>query len=283
MADTAFQIQYRKEAIMGFEFGMSDLRSCVTTEAVIKGNAAEFVVADSGGASAVTRGVNGLIPARTDDLAQYTATLVEWHDLVRRTRFNIFASQGDGNAIMQKTTRKVMNRKIDLDIMSALATGTNLTTYTGPGYYMNLALATRALTILGVNQVPVEEEDNMFFLATPAAKAYLLQLPEFTKGGEYVEIKPLVGPSRRFYRWCGFNWIFSPLLPGVATNNETCIAFHRDAIGHAVNTGEMQALAGYHEEQDYSWARTTCFMGSQLLQNKGVVLVPHDGSAYAAV
>ena len=100
MADTAFEVQYRKEAIMGFEFGMSDLRTCVTTEAVIKGNQAVFLVADSGGASASNRGVGGLIPARADDLQQYTATLVEWQDLVRRTSFNIFASQGDGRRIV---------------------------------------------------------------------------------------------------------------------------------------------------------------------------------------
>jgi hypothetical protein len=280
--DQAVQIQYRKEAIMGFEFGMSDLRSAVTTEAVIKGNQATFLVADSGGASATTRGANGLIPARADDLNQYTATLVEWHDLVRRTSFNLFTSQGDGKRIMQATTRKVMNRKIDLDIIASLVTGTNKTATTGAGITASLSLVTKALTLLGNNQVPAEEEDNMFFLASYAFRAYLMQIPEFTKGGQYVDVKPLVGPARRFYRWAGFNWIFSPLVTGVATSNETCVAFHRDAIGHAVNTGDMQALAGYHEEQDYSWARTTCFMGSQLLQNKGVVLVPHDGSAFVS-
>jgi hypothetical protein len=40
VSDTAFQVQYRKEAIMGFEYGQSDLRTSVTTEAVIKGNQA---------------------------------------------------------------------------------------------------------------------------------------------------------------------------------------------------------------------------------------------------
>ena len=49
-----------------------------------------------------------------------------------------------------------------------------------------------------------------------------------------------------------------------------------------MNTGDIQALAGYHEEQDYSWARTTGFFGSKLLQNSGVVVMKHDGSAYVA-
>lgn len=277
MAD-AFQVQYRNEAIMGFEQGISYLRSSVTTEAVIKGNQAVFLVADSGGAAPSTRGANGLIPARNDNNNQYQCNLVEWHDLVRKTSFNIFASQGDQRRIMQLTSRKVMNKKVDQDILAALQAAT-LTT--GTAQQASLALVTKALTILGNNEVDVEEEDNMFFVASPAFQAYLLQIPEFSKA-DYVEIKPLVGPVRRMRRWAGFNWIFHPKIVGKGTALEYCFAFHKNAIGHAVNTGDMQALAGYHEEQDYSWARTTAFMGSKLLQNNGVVVVKHDGSAYVA-
>ena len=125
MADTAFQKQYRQESVMTFEEGMSWLRQTTVMESVIKGNQAEFLVAGSGDASAVTRGVNGLIPARADDLTQNTCTLVEWHDLVRKTRFNIFASQGDQRAIMQATSMKVMNRRVDADIIAQLDTATN--------------------------------------------------------------------------------------------------------------------------------------------------------------
>ena len=277
MADTAFQVQYRKEAIMGFEYGMSDLRNSVTTEAVIKGNQAIFLVADSGGAAASNRGINGLIPARTDDLNQFTATLVEWHDLVRRTSFNIFASQGDGRRIMQTTTRKVLNRKIDLDIMSQLITGTQYIGTTAST--MTLAMALRAKTVLSLQQVNITEVDNMFAVISPAAMSYLEQVKEFNSA-PFVEIKPLNGAASRYRRWSGFNWIEHPLVPGVGTASETLFFYHRDAIGHAVNTGEMQALAGYNEEQDYSWARTTCYMGSTVLQNRGIVLARHDGSAY---
>jgi hypothetical protein len=277
MSDAAFIVQYRKETVEGFEFGQSDLRASVCTEAVIKGNQAVFLVADSGGASASNRGVNGFIPARVDDLNQYTATLVEWHDLVRRTSFNIFASQGDGRQIMQRTTRYVLNRKTDLDIMAALSTGTN---YIGTSATtMTLAMAIRAKVALSLQQVPIQEVDNMFAVISPAAMGYLEQIKEFNSA-PFVDVKPLNGPARRFRRWSGFNWIEHPLVPGVGTSNETLFFYHRYAIGHAVNTGEMQALAGYHEEQDYSWARTTAFMGSILLQNRGVILARHDGSAY---
>src|SRR5512147_699548 len=116
MSDVAFQIQYRQEFIAAFEQRQSLLRDTVTTEAVIKGNQAIFLVADSGSATAVTRGVNGLIPARADNLTQNTCLLGEWHDLVRKTGFNVFASQGNQRAIMQDTVMSVINRKIDSQI-----------------------------------------------------------------------------------------------------------------------------------------------------------------------
>ncbi|KAA3527052.1 hypothetical protein GOZ96_04745 [Agrobacterium vitis] len=277
MAETAFQTQYRQEFIAGFEQGQSYLRPATVTETVTKGNTATFLVADTNNAEAVTRGVNGLIPARADDLNQYSATLVEWHDKPRRTNFNIFASQGDGRRIMQTGTRKVMNRKIDQDIISALNTATQTA---GAATTMSLNLTMKALTILDNNDVETEDEDNMFFLGSGAVRAYLMQTTEFAKA-DYVEIKPFVGPAIRMRRWAGFNWIFHQGLAGKGTASETCFAFHRNAIGHAVNSGEMNVSAGYNEEDDYYWARTSIFMGSKLLQNSGVVKVLHDGSAYA--
>lgn len=279
MSDTAFQVQYRKNAIMGFEQGVSLLRNSVTTEAMVKGNQATFLVADSGGATPNTRGVNGLIPARTDNLNQYTATLVEYHDLVRRTSFNLFASQGDGARIMQETSRKVLNRKTDQDILAELQNGTQFAFSTAQT--ASLRLVTQAEAILGNNAVDMEEIDKLFFVASPAFRAYLRQIPEWTKG-DYVEIKSLSGAVKTYYRQWGFNWIFHPNIVGKGTALEYCFAFHKDAIGHAINTGEMQAVADYNKEQDYSYARTTGYMGPKLLQNSGVVVVKHDGSAYAA-
>ena len=124
MADNAPQIQYRQEFIQAFEQHQSLLRDTVTTEAVIKGGQAVFLVAGSGSASATTRGLNGRITARPDSLTQNTCTLQEWHDLVRKTGFNIFESQGNQRAIMQMTSMAVLNRKTDSLITDALATGT---------------------------------------------------------------------------------------------------------------------------------------------------------------
>jgi hypothetical protein len=277
MADTAFQTQYRQEFIAAFEERQSLLRSAVVTEAVIKGNTATFLVAGSGGATAVTRGVNGLIPARADDLNQLSATLAEWHDLVRKTGFNVFASQGDQRRIMQETTMAVINRKVDADIIAQLDAAT---VDTGTTATASVSMVAKSLSALGNAEVPITEMDNMFGVVTPAFWGYLMEIKEFASG-EYVDVKMFNGSIRKMFRWFGVNWIVHPNLTGVATSTELCYLFHRNAIGHAVNTAGITSPVGYDEEQDYSWARASVYMGSKLLQNTGIVQMKHDGSRAA--
>jgi hypothetical protein len=273
---TAFQTQYREEFIHGFEFRQSMLRSCTVTETVIKGNKATFLVASSGGATAVTRGVNGLIPARNDANDQFECTLAEWHDLVEKTNFNIFASQGDQRRIMQETSMAVVNRKVDQDIIAQLDTAT---LHTGAYAPASLAMVAKAKTILGINYVPTSEVDQMFAVVTPAFMGYLMQVAEFASA-DYVDAKPFTGRPGTMLRWFGVNWIESPLLTGTGTAAEKCYLFHRNAIGHALDKDNLESPVGYEEKQAISWARVSGHFGSKLLQNGGIVQMRHDGSAY---
>ena len=279
MATSAAITQYRTETVKGFEQNESLLRMTVTTEAVIKGNTATFLVADSGGAAATTRGVNGLIPARNNSLTQTSATLVEKNDLVEMTGFNIFQSQGDQRRIMQDTSRAVINRDIDDVITTILNTGT---VDTGTAQTASLQMVLRAKAILGYAKVP--NDGQIFAAVTPGFMAHLLQVPEWSNA-DYVSIKPLVNDTTGWrdtpmmYRWMNINWIEHPDLPGVNTNAEKCFMYHRSAVGHAINSGDIQALIGYEEKQDISWARTSVYHGAALLQNAGIVVMNHDASA----
>lgn len=274
MSQSAFQKQYRSEYIKGFEKRQSLARRTVTTEAVMSGNEATFLVADSGDATAVTRGLNGDIPTRPDNLNQYTATLKEWHDVPERTNFNIFASQGDGRRIMQETCMSVINRKIDTDIHDALSTGT-LTW--GAAAAATLTLVTTAKTKLGNNFAL--EDDDVFALITPAFHGYLMGLNEFTSA-DYINLKPFENVAKsRAFNWYGVNWIVDAGLPGTGTASATCFMYSRKAIGHAMNTAATKTYVGYDEKNDKSWARCTEYMGSKLLQNSGVIKMLHDDSA----
>lgn len=279
MSDTAYQTQYRDEYIAAFERRDSLLRACVTTEVSIKGNTVVFLVAGSGGASAVTRGVNGRIPARSDDNTQLSCTISEWHDLVEKTNFNIFASQGDQKRIMQETTQAVINRKADDQIITELQTAT-LTT--GPAVPFSLAKALHAKTILGNNNAG----GSMVYAAiTPAAYAYLAQNPEFTNI-QYVDIKPFAATNDAIearFRWMNIEWIVHTGLPGLGTAAEVMFMWNMRAMGHAADVKGLQTPVGYNDEQDYSWARASMNMGAKKLQNSGIVLINHDGSAFGAV
>jgi hypothetical protein len=274
MADSAFQRMYRQEFIAGFEKRQSLTRHTVVTETEVNGNEAVFLVADSGGAAAVTRGINGDIPTRADNLNQYTATLKEWHDVPERTNFNIFASQGDGRKIMQHTSMAVVNRKIDKDIHDALS----LATLTwGAAAVATLTLVTTAKTKLG-NAFALKDAP-VYALITPAFHGYLMGLNQFTSA-DYISSKPFEGVDKSYaFNWYGVNWIVDGALPGVGTADATCFMYSQNAIGHACDTTNLQTFVGYDDKNDKSWARCSTYMGSKLLQNSGVIKMRHDDSA----
>ena len=278
MADNAAQIRYRTEFIAGFEQRQSLLRQAVTTEADITGSSAVFLVADSNGATAVTRGLNGLIPARASNLTQSTATLTEWHDLTRRTNFNLYTSQGDGRRIMQNDAIGVINRKIDQDIITELNSSGN-NNDNGAAVTASLSLVMFGLAVLGNNSVPLD--GNIFAAITPAYHAYLMQTKEFASA-DFVGNVPF-SSALTMYRWAGVNFIVHPNLPGKGTAAEKCFMWHKDAIGHACDMSGVDVAIGVDEEQAYSWARATGYMGTKTLQTSGVFVMNHNGSAYAAV
>jgi hypothetical protein len=241
-----------------------------------------FLVAGSGGAAAQTRGLNGRIPARNDSMSQNTCTLQEWHDLVRKTGFNVFASQGNQRSTMQMTTMGVLNRKIDELIINQLNTGT--VTIGAAGTVPNVSLFQNGRVKLSNAAVPWDS--NITLLCQPSFLAYLEQATEFANA-QYVDVRPYAGENPSWkdkpmaYRWRNCLIIEHPNLPGKGTTSEKSFLYHKTAVGQAMDTGGLQSPVGYDQEQDYSWARASAFMGALLLQNTGVVSITHDGSAYA--
>ncbi len=271
MADFAYQKQYRQEFVMGFEKRESLARRTTTTEVEIKGNEAIFLVADSGGATAVTRGPNGDIPTRPDNNNQFTCTLQEWHDVPEKNNFNIFASQGNQSALMQRTSMSVVNRKIDADIYAAL---TLASVTWGAAAVATLALIGTAKTKLA--NAFADQDDVVFALITPAYYSYLMDFAQFTSV-DYVQDKRFEGVRKdKAFNWYGVNWIVDPALPGVGTADATCYMYSRAAIGHAMDAERLATLVGYDGKNDKSWCRVSGYFGSKLLQNSGVVKMRHN-------
>ena len=269
--------QYRSDFVPAFEQRSSMLRNAATKEIVNNGSQAIFLVAGSGGDTAVTRGTNGLIPYNNPTNTQHTITLVEKHAPYKMTGFNVFASQGPQTQIMRNNSIAVINRDTDQTIINELE---NATQDFGSGA-LTLNTVLGATAILGNNNVPIEEFDNMWGLMSPGARAYIMQTTEATSY-DYVDVKPYAGPVRKVWRWAGINWVMSSMVPGKATAAEHLFIWHRAALGYAVNVGEDKVFAGYDEQQAYSWSRAEVYHGAKILQNEGIVKITHDGSAFVA-
>ena len=259
MAESAFQTKYRQDHVAAFERRQSLLRDMCTKETEIRGSAAVFLVAGSGGAVASTRGINGKIPGRGDDLTQQTCTLVEYHDVVDKTGFNIFASQGDQVRIMQESSMAVINRRMDASVIAAAETGTQ---YAGvASAALTLDKVAHILAILGNANAGGA---NVAGAISPAAYVDLLQTEEFTNVN-YVDKKVFATTNdavQARFAWAGIEWVVHSGLT-VAADFRLRV-FLVDA------------------RNDISWCRASTFIGAKLLQNTGVVIFRHTGDGYAA-
>lgn len=269
--------QFISEYIATFEQDYSMLKIGCMKETLIKGNVATWLVAGSGGETAVTRGSNGYIPYKSPSNTQVSCTINERHAPFEMTGFDIFANQGDQRQIMMKAAQSVMHRDIDQAIIDQLDTAT---VTTGSAATASLDLVNKAIVKLGNAEVPLTEEDKLFAAITPAFQAYLMQITEFASA-DYVDVKPFAGPMKRARRWAGINWMVHPNLTGVGTAAEKCYLWHQRALGHAANTAEMKVDADYERKQQISWTNATLFHNAKVLQTTGIVQWLHDGSAYA--
>lgn len=265
---------YREEFIRVYEQRQALLRNTVTTESIVQGREATFLLVESN-RSAVTRGPNGLIPANNSEQSQVTVSLKEAHDLQQITRFVDLTVQGDQRRIMQETGRTVINREVDDEIIDALS---DATTTVGAAAVITKPIVNEAMTRLYNNFI--ENDGQIYGIITPAAWAYLTDIDKFASA-DYVTDRPIMSgvETRRFM---GAIWVVHPRLPGVGTSSATMFLYHRSAIGHAMHMSDVQAKVGYDEEQDYTYARHSVFHGAKLLQNAGVVKILHDDSALSS-
>jgi len=177
----------------------------------------------------------------------------------------------------------VLNRKIDGQIVTELATTSVSITVGGVPSVDNIQHAQTKL-----QNASVPWDSNITLLAQPSLMSYLEQAPEFAKAS-YVNMRPWAGEDQNAnwrdmpmaYRWKNMLVISHPALPGKGTSSEYSFMFHKSSIGHAADKESLSSAVGYNDENDYSFARATMYMGAKLLQTSGVVAIIADGSARA--
>jgi hypothetical protein len=276
----AQQAVYRERAVKAFERTTSVLRPCVTSDTINRGGTVYFLVAGSGGATAVTRGADGLIPPGDDSQTQVPVIFREDHYLIYRNGFNIFTAQGQQLDIMRDAGNAVVNRKMDQIIIQAIETGT---VTLGAITTMTQDVANKIVVKLRNAFVGEQESDGeIYVLLSPAGFAYLNNITSFANadysntGGKMQEGIPQIG---RWKYWLGVNWGEHTGLTGVGTAACTCLAWHKAAIGHTISPAGLDAYIGREEAQDRSVVRHTVYHGAARLQNSGIVKFVHDDTA----
>src|SRR6266550_1572670 len=256
----AQQAVYRERAVAQFERSTSVLRPCVTSDTINRGGTIYFLVAGSGQATAVTRGADGLIPAGDDSQTQVPVVFREDHYLLYRNGFNIFTAQGAQLDIMSAAGNAVVNRKMDAIIIAAIEGGTVTL-----GAISSMTKDVANKIVVKLRNAFVGENDNgmdTYILLSPAAFAYLSDVTSFANvnysdtGGQVDEGIPQIG---RWKFWMGANWGEHSGLTGVGTSACTCLAWHKNAIGHCISPAGLDAYIGREEGQDRSVVRHTVY------------------------
>lgn len=271
--NTVLATKFSTEWVAAYEQKQSFLRGTVTTEGEVKG-ANSFVFILAGAADvAVERGANGLIPVADDNQASTTCTLREYHHLARKTNFNIYSSSVNQRMMMQAKGIVAINNRTDQMIIDELET----TTFNSGGAAANsLGMMLAASQTLDANYVP--NDGNRYGLLTPAAWAQAMKIPQWTSR-DYVPEPQFMKGATGWKNWNGVKWTMHPNLPNTGLSTAKCYVYHKDAIGHAINTGDMQTVVDQNREQDYSWARVTAYMGAKALQVAGVYQMNHNDTA----
>jgi len=267
------QTLYRDEYVAAFEVRQSYLRDAVTTESMVKGNSAIFLV--TGRADTMKeRGVDGLIPAANEVDTQITINLKEMHHRATQTGWDIFTGQSDRRRILQERGMKAANKEIDDTILTALD-GTTTTYNSGNAVALTYGRLVDILSELYENEV--DNDGQITCVWSPKQYAKILTFAQATSI-DYVNQKPLVDGPQPF-RFLGAMHIMHPRVPGVGTSTAKGFVFHKAAIGHAIDNAGIKTEIGFNGEHDYSYARHTIFHGAKVLQNSGIFEIVNDDTA----
>lgn len=272
MADnTVMATLYSKEFVAAYEQKQSFLRGTVSTEGDVKGNQFVFII-EGAADEAVERGANGNIPYASDDQTSATCVLKEYHHLARKNNFNIYSSSVPQRLSMQRRGIVSMNNKTDSIILTQLATTTFAANGGSTIAGMGLAGLLEACALLDENKVP--DDGERYGLLTPMAWAHCMKVTQFSSA-DFVPDRPFMRYTQ-WRLWNGVKWCRHPNLPGVGGTAASCFVYHKASVGHGLNMGEMITKVGTNDEQDYSWARTSAYQGSKMLQMAGVVKLVHN-------
>lgn len=186
-----------------------------------------------------------------------TATLVDYEVPIYAQKFDQLKTSVDQIKEYQIETVAAINRRIDLTIITAAtAATTTLPTVAGGLTYAKLL---EAVKFFNDNEVPAEDR---VFLLSPKALSDALGITQLTSS-DYMQVQAVMNAG--IGQALGMNWVLSTQLP-IATNNRTCFAFHKKALGVAMGK-DVSTEINYIPQRVSTLINTTVSLGAVVIDN----------------
>jgi len=263
------------------------LRSTVTLRTGVVGEAYKFTRMGSGVAN--QKASQADVTPMDITHARQTATMENWNAPEYTDIFDAATVNFDEKAELAKTIAKALGRREDQLIIDAMAGGTySATPAVGDadtGYLIAAGAANltpdklREAALAGLTDRNVDDMDRT--LAVTASGVQSLLADAEVTSSDFVTLKALVGGTLDQATYMGFKiCILGSRLEGglpAAGNVIDAFAYHKDAIGYAVNL-DMQTRIDWVPQKTSWLACGVMKCGAVIRENAGIVKVQYDQS-----
>jgi hypothetical protein len=228
---TAFIKQFEAEVHMAYQRMGSKLRNTIRQVNNVKGSQARFQKVGKG--SAVSKSRHAQIPTMDITHSTVDVTLSDFYAADYVDRLDELKTNIDERQVLSQSAAAALGRKTDQLIIDVLDAGTNASNVVHGSSGLTLAKAFTVYEAFGTADVP--DDNQRYFVVSPAGWADLLQLDQFSRA-EYVGEADLpYAGGLTAKRWLGFLWFTHSGLSKASTTRD-CHAYHKSAIGVAMGS-----------------------------------------------
>lgn len=262
----SFTTQFSDEVKLAFQQESSKLLDQVRVHRNIVGSTYNFHKLSVAAATTKSRGA--LITPSGPTHSIVTATLVDTYTGDYIDSLDELKTNANFRQDYVKSFASALSRKLDAQIIAALATATNTTATVTGG--LTFAKILEALTFLNKNNV--NPEDRVIAISAQQMSD-ALAISQLTST-DYVQVQAILQAG--VGKALGFNWVMigdstDVSLPKVTTNR-TCFAFNKNAIGLAIGS-DVKAEINYIPDRMANFIGASVSAGAVLIEDAGVTKI----------
>lgn len=256
--NSAFIQQWSDEVKQAFQQKGSKLLDNVRQARNVTGSTYNFHTLGTVTANTKSRDAN--ITALNPTHAVVTATLADYYAPIYIDKLDELKTNIDTRKEYVQVTANAIGRKVDDVIITAAASATNVTATATGG--LTFAKLQEIVTFFNANDV--DPEDRVLVVGAKQLTE-ALGITQLTST-DYVQMQAIMNAG--IGTALGMKWVLSTRLP-IATNNRTCFAFNKQALGVAIGQ-DITTEVNYVPEKVSTLINSYVSLGSVIVENAGI-------------